>query len=80
VQSAVGGSAAAISSILEDFVQARLLRRRRSPRIRGGTGFLYAPSPKTKNAVTRLLRRYEDGATRAEVMNWVGAARKAAEK
>src|SRR5205823_1683071 len=68
VQSAVGGSAATISSILEDFVQARLLRRRRSPRIRGGTGYLYTPSPKTRSAVVRLLRRYEDGTTRAEVM------------
>jgi hypothetical protein len=80
VQSAVGGSAATISSILEDFVQARLLRRRRSPRIRGGTGFLYTPSPRTRSAVARLLRRYEDGATRAEVMTWVQAARKANEK
>jgi anti-anti-sigma factor len=80
VQSAVGGSAAAISSILEDFVQARLLRRRRSPRIRGGTGFLYSPSPRTRNAVIRLLRRYEDGTTRAEVMSWVSAVRKANER
>lgn len=80
VQSAVGGSAAAISSILEDFVQARLIRRRRSPRIRGGTGFLYSPSPRTRNAVIRLLRRYEDGTTRAEVMSWVSAVRKANER
>jgi hypothetical protein len=78
VQSAVGGSPAGVSAIIEDFVQARLLKRRRSPRVRGGIGFLYSPSPKTRNAVTRLLRLYEDGKTRAEVIGWMSSVRQAA--
>jgi hypothetical protein len=78
VQAAVGGSAAGVASIIEDFVQARLLKRRRSPRVRGGTGFLYSPSPKTRNTVKRLLRLYEESETRAQVLSWVQAARQAA--
>src|SRR5262249_47673130 len=71
LQKDVGGAAGAVASALDDFLQAKIVKRRRSPRVRGGSGFLYSASPRMRNVLGRLVRHFEEPASRAEVLSWV---------
>jgi len=71
MQLATGGPRAQVVDILDQYVQARLVRRTRSPRIRGGTGFVFSPSPAIRNSVMRLLQMWRDPGGRAKLGSWL---------
>ena len=56
LQLATGGAASAVIDVVDQFVQTHLVRRTRSMRVRGGTGFMVAMSPATRGTVVRVLR------------------------
>lgn len=60
--------------LLDQFAQSRLVRRTRSPRVRGGSGFVFSPSPATRNTVVRLLRLWKDPQSRPKVNAWLQGA------
>lgn len=68
---ATGGAVAAVSSVLEQLVQSRLVRRTRSPRVRGGTGFILSASPQARNTLVRLLKAWQSPTSRAKVATWL---------
>jgi hypothetical protein len=59
----VNANQAAVGQILDDFVQARVVKRVRAPRIRGGYGYSFSASPKTRNMIVTLLRLSNEGAS-----------------
>ncbi|MGE0713482.1 MAG: hypothetical protein AB7N76_36400 [Planctomycetota bacterium] len=63
-----------VQPVLDQFVQSRLLRRARSPRIRGGSGFVFSASPQTRNTVVRLLKMWADPRGRAKLSSWLQGA------
>lgn len=71
LQVATGGTRAQVIEIVDQFVQSRLVRRMRSPRIRGGSGFVFSPSPATRNTVTRLLKMWQNPQDRQKVSGWL---------
>jgi hypothetical protein len=68
---ATGGAVAAVSSVLDQLVQSRLVRRTRSPRVRGGTGFILSASPQARNTLVRLLKAWQSPTSRAKVATWL---------
>jgi hypothetical protein len=71
VQRATGAQQGAVIEIIDQLVQSRLLRRARSVRVRGGTGFLFSTSPRVQGAVVRLLRMWADPGGRTKVSAWL---------
>ncbi|RMG07542.1 MAG: hypothetical protein D6731_23605 [Planctomycetota bacterium] len=71
LQAATGGERGAVLSVLEQFAQSRLVRRTRSVRVRGGTGFRFAGSPQRRGVVTRLLRQWADPEGRRKLGDWL---------
>ena len=71
VQKATGAQQDAVVAVIDQLVQGRLLRRTRSMRIRGGTGFLFSTSPRTQGTVVRLLRMWADPSGRTKVNAWL---------
>jgi hypothetical protein len=65
------GKAAAMRSILDELVQCRLVRRTRCSRVRGGTGFMFSPSPATRNQIVRLIKLWQGPETRSQVASWL---------
>lgn len=61
VSKAVDSNQALVGQILDDFVQAKIVKRVRAPRIRGGYGYSFSASPKTRNMIVTLLRLSDDG-------------------
>lgn len=61
VSKVVDSNQAIVGQILDDFVQAKIVKRVRAPRIRGGYGYSFSASPKTRNMIVTLLRLSEDG-------------------
>lgn len=61
VSKVVESNQAIVGQILDDFVQAKIVKRVRAPRIRGGYGYSFSASPKTRNMIVTLLRLSEDG-------------------
>ncbi|MDF1664486.1 MAG: hypothetical protein P1V97_22175, partial [Planctomycetota bacterium] len=61
VAKVVDSNQAIVGQILDDFVQAKIVKRVRAPRIRGGYGYSFSASPKTRNMIVTLLRLSEDG-------------------
>ena len=57
--------------VLDQFAQSRLLRRQRSPRVRGGSGFVLAASPAARGTVTRLWRMWADPQGRTKINAWI---------
>lgn len=56
--------------MLDQLVQARLVRRSRSPRVRGGTGFVLSASPMARGTLVRLLKAWQAPSSRARVASW----------
>ena len=56
---------------LDQMAQSRLLKRQRSARVKGGSGYLLAPSPQARGTVTRLARMWSDPQGRAKVSAWL---------
>ena len=73
VQHATGGARGDVADAIEHLVQARLIRRTRSPRIRGGTGFLFSPSPRSRNTLGKLLGMWRDPSGRTKLSSWLVA-------
>lgn len=65
------GARGSVGDAIDQLVQSRLVRRTRSPRIRGGTGFLYSPSPSAHNTIGQLLRLWRSPTGRAKVSAWL---------
>jgi hypothetical protein len=57
----VDSSQAIVGQILDDFAQAKIIKRVRAPRIRGGYGYSFSASPKTRNMIMSLLRLSDEG-------------------
>ena len=71
VQSHVAGSPGTVSDILEDLIQTGIIKRRPSPRIRGGKGYLFSPSPRYRSKVVLLLKIYDDTERRDALLIWL---------
>jgi len=74
LQSTVGGSRTEMSRVLDQLVQSRLVRRTRSPRVRGGTGFVFSPSPRNRSTVVSLLKLWDAPSGRSRVSTWLDQA------
>lgn len=70
LQLATGSALGVISGVIDQLVAARLLRRTRAPRARGGVGFVLSMSPASRNTLGRLLKSWQAPATRARVAAW----------
>lgn len=57
--------------LLDQLAQSRILKRQRSARVKGGSGYLLAPSPQARGTVTRLARMWADPQGRAKVSAWL---------
>lgn len=73
LQLATGSPTGAVSSVLDQLVQSRLVRRTRSPRVRGGTGFVLSASPQARNTLVRLIKAWQAPSSRAKVAGWLDA-------
>lgn len=65
------GDRAAVLGIVDQFVHSRLLRRTRSPRARGGTGFVFSPSPQVRGLAVRLIKLWQAPNSRTKVSAWL---------
>ncbi len=74
LQLATGSPVGAVSTVLDQLVQSRLVRRTRSPRVRGGTGFILSASPQARNTLVRLLKTWQAPTSRAKVAGWLDGA------
>jgi hypothetical protein len=70
LQLATGAALGVISGVIDQLVAARLLRRTRAPRARGGVGFVLSMSPASRNVLGRLLKSWQAPSTRARVAAW----------
>lgn len=70
LQLATGSALGVVSGVIDQLVAARLLRRTRAPRARGGVGFVLSMSPASRNVLARLIKSWQAPATRARVAAW----------
>lgn len=66
-----GNSGGRVTDVVDQFVQCKLVRRTRAPRVRGGMGFLFSPSPKVRGLVKQLLQLWEAPQSRSTVSTWL---------
>ena len=69
------GAAGAALAIVDQFVHSRLVRRTRSPRARGGTGFVFSPSPQVRGLAVRLVKMWQTSSSQARVGAWLAEER-----
>lgn len=67
----MNGDREAVLGVVDQFVHSRLLRRTRSPRARGGTGFVFAPSPQVRGLAVRLVKLWQTSGSRPKVTAWL---------
>ncbi|MEZ6186003.1 MAG: hypothetical protein R3F62_13460 [Planctomycetota bacterium] len=67
----VHSSGGRVTDVLDQFVQCRLVRRTRAPRVRGGTGFVFSPSPRVGGLIHKLLKLWQAPQSRATVSSWL---------
>ncbi|MCA8924717.1 MAG: STAS domain-containing protein [Planctomycetes bacterium] len=67
---AAGNSGGRVTDVVDQFVQCRLVRRTRAPRVRGGTGFVFSPSPRVSGLVKKLIKLWQAPQSRATVSSW----------
>ena len=66
-----GKSGGRVTDVVDQFVQCKLVRRTRAPRVRGGMGFLFSPSPKVHGLVKQLLQLWQAPQSRSTVSTWL---------
>jgi predicted transcriptional regulator len=71
LQLTAGANRAVVPRVVDQFVQSHLLRRTRSPRVRGGVGFVFSPSPSARNSIVSLLKLWQATNTRPQVSSWL---------